>query len=611
MVGAVVFAILVIINFVVITKGAGRIAEVAARFTLDAMPGKQMSIDAELNAGVIDERTATLRRLKIQKEADFYGSMDGASKFVRGDAVAGILITLVNVVGGIAIGVLQRNLSIYEALQKFTLLSIGDGLVSQIPALIVSVAAGILVTRSSESSNLGSFIGKQLTLYPRAIAIAGSMLAIFAILPGMPALPFLTLAFGCGFCAYVMHKRGLGKSAFEDEEGRGLPSSELDALPGPLAEDDSEELASSLPDIEGMIEVETLAVELGSGLLSLADKARGGDLLERVTGVRRSFAKDFGMIIPPIAVRDNHELNATDYRFLLRNLEIAKGEVLPNRWMAMNVANSGADLKGVATVEPVFGLEAVWIGEEEKKSAEISGYTLVDASSVLITHLSETLKEAAHLILEREDTQKLIDLVKEKNPTLINELLPDLANVGLIQRVLQNLLRERIPINNLTVIMETIADFASLTKNPDELSEQVRRRIGVYFIKEFESEPGIIKALTLEPKLEQLLVSRVQKSQFDVALMMDPTLAQHLLNELSPRVDAMLEEGIPPTLVATTELRLAFKRFFEPSFQRLSVVAYQEMPNQIQIESFGMIGMPLGGVPETAQEAEVGEPITA
>ncbi len=574
------------------------------------MPGKQMSIDAELNAGVIDERTATYRRMKIQKEADFYGSMDGASKFVRGDAVAGILITIVNVLGGIAIGVLQKGLSIYDAMQKYTLLSIGDGLVTQIPALIVSVAAGILVTRSSESSNLGSFIGRQLTIYPRAIGIAGVMLAIFAILPGMPMAPFMVLASSCWISAYLMKRKGLGRSVSESETDEFLPASSPKGLPGHEGSDESSAVENPALDFERIIQIETLSMELGDGLLPLTDRDQNGDLLGRITGVRKSIARGMGIIVPPISVRDNHDLESNHYRFLMRGREFVNGMVMPNRWMAMNVANSGITLQGSPTVEPVFGLEAVWITDEEKKTAEIHGYTVVDASSVLITHQSETLREVAHLVLEREDVQKLIDMVKDKNPTLVNELLPDLASVGLIQRVLQNLLKERISIKNLPLILETIADFAGFTKNPDELSEQVRRRIGVYFIQEFESEPGTIKALTLEPKIEQSLVSRVKRSQFDVTLMMDPTLAQHFLNELGPRIEEMLDQGLPPLLVVTTEIRLAFKRFFEPSFPRLTVIAYQEMPSNLEIRNFGMIGLPPGGVPEMENE-EVPEAIPA
>ena len=595
-VGAVVFLILVIINFIVITKGAGRIAEVTARFTLDALPGKQMSIDAELNAGLISESDATQKRVSIQKEADFYGSMDGASKFVRGDAVAGIFITLINVVGGILIGVFQKDYPVGKALEVYTLLSIGDGLVTQIPAIIVSVAAGILVTRSSEESNLGAFVGKQLTIYPRAIAIAGGMLLAFALLPGMPFTPFFILSVACFYASYLLNK--VKKKEESELKIQGLPTAA--ALPGAnnagqLTDgggDSSPE--SSVPsNIQKAIEVDVFAIEMGYGLLTLADRKRGGDLLDRITGCRTNFTKDMGMVIPTIAVRDNIELEANAYRFVLRNKEIAAGTVVPDRFLAMDVTGTAsASLNGIETIEPVFGLQALWIGEDEKTNAEISGYTVVDASSVMVTHLSDVLKENAHFILEREGTQQLIDMVRDKNATLISELLPDLVNVGLIQRVLQNLLREKISIKNLTLILETIADYASATKNPDDLSEQARRKLGMYFVPEYESEPNIIQSLTLDPELEQVMISRVQRTQFEIGLAMDPTLTQALLQEMAPKINEMSETGLPPLIITAAELRLALKRFFEPTFPRLSVLAFHELPNQTEVQNYGTIQIP-------------------
>ena len=584
-VGAVVFLILVVINFMVITKGAGRIAEVAARFTLDAMPGKQMAIDAELNAGIIDEATATKRRTKVQKEADFYGAMDGSSKFVRGDAVAGILITLINILGGFAIGIVQKGMPVVEALQKYTLLSIGDGLVAQVPALVVSVAAGILVTRASEDSNLGAHISKQLTLYPRALAIAAGIMGVFGVMPGMPMLPFLMLGAGAGFTAWSLRK-SRAATAF----AAGADAAKTSAAPGKLG---AEPAAKPGDEFKKLTEVDTFAIELGTGLLHLAEKKNGGDLLDRVTGVRKTFAREIGVIVPPIAIRDNLELEAQDYRFLLRGKELARGKILPNRWLAMNVTNSPVPLKGVATVEPVFGINATWIADEEKRAAEIHGYTVVDPGSVLITHLSETIKRAAHLILGRQDVQTLVDHLKESNPTLVSELIPDLVNIGIIQRVLQNLLREGIAIKNLAVIMECIADFASVSKNPDDLSEQVRRRLGVYFVSDYESEPGVVKALTLDPRLEQMLMQKVQRNQFDVGLVIDPQSAQHLLNELTQRMTEMSEKGLATVIITTSELRLAFRRFFEPSLTKLSVLSYQELPAQTEIQNFGIIAMPL------------------
>ena len=597
LVGAVVFIILVIINFIVITKGAGRIAEVAARFTLDAMPGKQMAIDAELNAGIIDELTATNRRLKVQKEADFYGAMDGASKFVRGDAVAGILITIINVIGGFGIGMLQKGMPIDVALEKYTLLSIGDGLVSQVPALIISVAAGLLVTRAQGENSLGDQIGQQIGAYPRAVGICAGLISAMAFIPGLPPIPFLILGAITGTMAYLLKKNA---TAAEEKLGPGgklalpAPGGSRPAAGGGAPPAGAQGGDGKSPeDFHKLIETEILSIEVGYGLLRLADKTQGGDLLDRITGVRKGFARDNGMVIPPIAIRDSLELEPNEYRFLLRGKSIAHATVIPNRWLAMNVSGSHITLKGVPTREPVFGIEAVWIAEEEKRTAEINGYSVVDAVSVLITHLAESLKQSAHLILSRQEVQGLIDRVKETNPSLVAELLPDLVNLGIIQRVLQNLLREGVPIKNLPLILETVADYATVTKNPDELSEQVRKRLGTYFIAQYESEPGQIKAITLDPRIEQTLITRIQRSHFETTLALDPQTAQYLLRELTIRSNSMAEQGLLPTVILSADLRLAFKRFFEPSLPKIHVLAYQELPAQTEIQNIGIITPPV------------------
>ena len=593
-VGFVVFLILVVINFVVITKGAGRIAEVSARFTLDALPGKQMAIDAELNAGIIDEVTATQRRQKVQKEADFYGAMDGASKFVRGDAIAGILITLVNVLGGFAIGVFQMNLTLAKSLQKFTLLSIGDGLVSQVPSLIVSVAAGILVTRASENSNLGTQIGSQFIRYPRAIAIAAGMLAVFGLMPGMPILPFFTLA-GLAFYTSRVIKKHDAETALATADpvtqtGRGGKGSGNKGKDAPATNANA---PRALPeDFKKLIDLDVFAIEIGHGLLALADTKQGGDLLSRVTGVRKTLAREKGILVPPVSVRDNLELEANEYRFLLRGKSMARGTVMPGRWMAMNVSGSKVQLRGAPTREPVFGLDAIWIQEDEKKAAELNGYTVVDPSSVMITHLSETLKSIAHLLLGRQDVQTLIDHLKETHPALVSELLPDLVNLGVIQRVLQNLLRENISILNLPLILEGIADFAQLSKVPDDLSELVRRRLGIYFVPELECRPGVIKAATLDPRLEQFLLSKVHRSPTEVGLALDPATAHHLINELSHRTSELVQSGLAPAMIVGAEIRLPLKRFIEPSMPRLTVLAFQELPPSTEIENVGLVTLP-------------------
>jgi flagellar biosynthesis protein FlhA len=604
-VGAVVFCILVVINFVVITKGAGRIAEVSARFTLDALPGKQMAIDAELNAGIIDEVTATARRVKIQKEADFYGAMDGASKFVRGDAIAGILITLVNILGGFAIGVFQMDLTLAESLQKFTLLSIGDGLVAQIPALVISVGAGILVTRASENANLGTSIARQIMRYPRAIGIAGAMLAFFGLMPGMPIIPFFALA---GLAGFVSHSLRKVEGAIDELDATPAAKPAAKGAPAGKGKGAAPAVAAAVPqgeDIRKLAEIDVFAIEIGYGLLGLADAKTNGDLLARVTGVRRSLARERGLVVPPISVRDNLELEANDYRFLLRGKAIARGQIMPGRWLAMNVTNSNVRLRGVPTREPVFNLEATWIAEEERKTAEVNGFTVVDAPSVLVTHLSEMLKGVAHHLLGRQDVQILVDHLKETNPALVSELLPDLVNLGIIQRVLQNLLRENVAIVNLPLILECIADFASLSKNPDDLSELVRRRIGLYFIPEYENRPGSIKAITLDPRLEQWLAGKVHRTPSEIGLALDPATGRHLLEELGRRSGELVKLGLPAVLVVSSEVRLPIKRFFEPSLPRLVVLGFQELPPATEIENTGIVPLPanLMRQPETALKA--------
>ena len=600
-VGTVIFLILVIINFVVITKGAGRIAEVTARFTLDAMPGKQMSIDAEMNSGVITEAEALSKREKIQKDADFYGSMDGASKFVRGDAVAGIFITVVNIIGGILIGYFQKEMTIVGSLEKYTILSIGDGLVSQVPAIIISIAAGILVTRSSEEANLGEFVGKQLTVYPRAIGIAGCMLLLFAFFLSETFWPFFILSMICFGAAYYYTKAASAEDSEFDEIGQASVPSH--ASPGGAPQQSSalnseEGQENKLSPMENAIEQEVFGLEMGYGLLVLADKKKGGDLLDRITGARTNFAREMGMLLPTIGVRDNIELEPNEYRFLLRGKEIIRSTILPDRVLAMSMGGGDAGkLNGIPTIEPVFGIQAMWIPDEDRRNAEIEGCTVVDPSSVLVTHLADVLKRIAYLILEREGTQRLLDLIKDKNPTLVSELLPDLVNVGIIQRTLQNLLRERIPIKNLTIVLETIADMAAITKNPDDLSEQARKRLGMYFVKEYEVETDKLLAMTFEPRLEQTLISRVKRSQFDIGLVMDPNLTEGIIREIEPKIKEMTERGLSPIIVTTTELRLAFRRFMEPSYPQLVVLAYQELPTETQIEPFGAIALEAQSLP--------------
>ena len=587
-VGIVIFSILVVINFVVITKGAGRIAEVAARFTLDAMPGKQMAIDAELGAGIINEQQARARRRKVEQEADFYGAMDGASKFVRGDAVAAVMITVVNIVGGFAIGMAQRGMSFTEALSRYTLLSIGDGLVSQIPALVTSMAAGLLVTRAASKNNFGEELGRQLTSYPRALTILSVMLAFLSVVPGLPMFPFLVLSVVTWFVGKNIKTRpAAGADAKQKADGKSGKSSEAaaNAVPGSAA-------APAGDKLENLLGVDALLIELGFGLVSLADSRKGGDLLERVTGVRRQFAQEMGLLIPPIKLRDNLQIGANEYRFLLKGNSVASGSLMPGYSLAMNATNSRVTLKGVPTTEPVFQLPATWITEVERKTAEIAGYTVVDASSVLITHLTEVVKHQSHEILSRQDVQQLLDHLKTTHPTVVNELIPAQLNVGQVQRILQNLLAEGISIRNLASILEKVSDFAGVTKNPDELSEHARRALGPQIVKPYQDDRGVLKAITLDPRLEQEIAKGVRQSQTEIALLLDPRLARHLVENLSKMIQSLLASGQAPVVLCGPHIRLAFRRFFEATFSDLTVLSYSEVPSRVDIQSAGTLVVP-------------------
>jgi len=591
-VGLVVFCILVLINFIVITKGAGRIAEVAARFTLDAMPGKQMAIDAELNAGLINETEARNRRRSVEEEADFYGAMDGASKFVRGDAIAAILITLINVIGGFAIGILQKGMTMNEALSRFTMLSIGDGLVSQVPALITSVAAGILVTRATSKNDLGRELSRQLLFYPKALTILAVMLGFMALVPGLPTMPFLTMSLIVGLLSYTLHKNGMPTELAAATGGAGMSgatNAKVADGKNPVAGATTAAEAKANEKLETLLTLDTLQIELGYGLIPMADKAKGGDLLDRVTGVRRTFASDMGVLVPPIRLRDNLQLGNNEYRFVLKGNPVATSQLMPGHWLAMNATNSKVQLKGVPTVEPVFQLPATWVTEVERKNAEVSGFTVVDAPSVLITHLSETVRRHCHEILTRQDVQALLDNLKQTHPAVVNELIPGQLTIGQVQRILQNLLAEGISIRNLAGILEKVGDYAAFTKNPDELSEHARRALGPQLARPFQSDNGSVRAITMDPRLEALLAQGVRQSASEVALVIEPRLARHVIESLSRFIQQMMAAGQQPVVLCAPTLRLAFRRFFENTFNDLAVLSYAEIPPRVQVQNAAVI----------------------
>jgi flagellar biosynthesis protein FlhA len=554
---------------------------------LDALPGKQMAIDAELNAGLINESEARTRRRAIEEESDFYGAMDGASKFVRGDAIAAILITLINIVGGFAVGIAQKGMTMSEALQRFTILSIGDGLVSQIPALITSTAAGILITRATSKNDLGHELGRQLLFYPRALTILTAMLGVMAIVPGLPMIPFLTLAAITGLLSYTMHRHGMVEFGNAGGTMNGHPVGKGDEAKSSGSSTASG--AKSSDKLESLLALDTMQIELGYGLVSLADARKGGDLLERVTGVRRNFAQEMGMLIPPIRLRDNLQLATNEYRFLIKGNLAAQGQLVPGQWLAMNATHSKVTLKGIPTVEPVFQLPATWVTDVERKTAEAAGYTVVDAASVLVTHLSETVRRHCHEILTRQDVQTLLDNLKQTHPAVVNELIPAQLTVGQVQRILQNLLSEGISIRNLAGILEKISDCASFTKNPDELSEHARRALGSQITRHFQGEGGSLRAITMDPRLEQQLSQGIRQSATEVALVIEPKLARHVLDTLSKFVQQMISAGHPPVVLCGPQLRLAFRRFFENTIADLAVLSYAEVPARVQIQNAAVI----------------------
>lgn len=569
--GLVVFLIIVIIQFVVITKGAGRVAEVAARFTLDAMPGKQMSIDADLNAGLITEDQARQRRDSISREADFYGAMDGASKFVRGDAIAGILITLVNILGGLAIGVLQVGMEAGEAAQTYTILTIGDGLVSQIPALITSIAAGIIITRTTSEDSLGVDLGRELTAQPRAITIAALVLLGFAMVPGLPSFPFLVLAGVSGAIAFIAARTHRHEAEEEERIEAEAPQPE--------------------EQMEDYLHVDPLGVEIGYGLIPLVDPAQGGDFLDRVTMLRKQTAVELGILVPPVRIQDNITLRPNEYVIKLRGVRIGGGEIQPKGLLALNPGYAEGEVQGTPTVEPAFGLPAWWIPESMREEAELKGYSVNEPPAVLVTHLTELIKAHAHEILGRQDTQSLIDKLKEKNPVVVDELIPEQMKVGGVQKVLQNLLRERVPIRNLQTILETLSDSVGITTDPDILTEYVRASLGRWICDLYKDDESIIPVLTMSPGLEEQIGEGVQSTPAGIKVVVSPDVSQRIFDQLSVQIDSMVANGQQPVVLTSPNIRLGFRRLTQSTFPSLAVLSYNEIVPGVEVHAVGMLAL--------------------
>ncbi len=571
-VGFIIFIILIIIQFLVITKGAERVAEVSARFTLDAMPGKQMAIDADLNQGAITDAEASERRKKIQREADFYGAMDGASKFVKGDAIAAIIIIIINITGGFVIGMVQRNMTVTQALQNYTLLTVGEGLVNQIPALLISTATGIIVTRAASESNLGYDLIHQLGAKPRVFYIVCGVLIAMACVPGLPGIPFAVLAAACGLI------------------GRQIASSDKKVQETAVVEkkEKTKTEANKPENIVSLLQVDPMELEIGYSLIPLVDTGQGGDLLDRIVMIRRQCALELGLVVPTIRIRDNIQIKPNAYIIKLKGIEIAKGELLLDHYLAMNSGTVFEEIQGIDTIEPAFGLPALWIPEASREQAELNGYTVVDAVSVLATHLTEVIKAHADEILGRQETQNLIDNAKKTNPSLVEEVVPDLLGVGDIQKVLANLLRERVSIRDMTTILEVLADYAQATKDTEILTEYVRHAMARQITQQY-TQNNQLTCITLDPAIENRIAGAVQRTERGSYVSLDPDTMHRLLNSLGNELQKLTDMGYQPITLTSPTVRLYFRKLVERSVPGIIVLSHAEIDQSVEIQIIGVV----------------------
>lgn len=572
-VGFIIFIIIVIIQFLVITKGSERVSEVAARFTLDAMPGKQMAIDADLNSGLITESDAKERRKKIQRESDFYGAMDGASKFVKGDAIAGIIITVINILAGFMIGSFQQGLSITEALSKYTLLTVGDGLVSQLPALMISVGTGIVVTRAASETNLGKDFATQLLARSIVFYIVGVVLMLLGIVTPLPTLPFVALSAGLLFTAYLLSKKEQVQEAARQEQSEPQEATESIRKP-----------ESILP----LLQMEAIELEFGYGIIPLAEPSQGGDLFDRLIMTRRQAALELGFVVPIIRLRDNIQLDSNQYLIKIRGNDVATGNIMFDHYLAMSPGEVEGEIEGIDTIEPAFGLPAKWINADSREKAELLGYTVVDPSSVISTHLTEIVKKYAYEILTREDVKQLVENIRETNPTLVEELYPSLMSLGEIQKVLSNLLREMVSIRNLVKIMEALADFAKSTRDINILTEYVRQRL----IKQLSRQYfpfGSAKVVTLDAVVENHLLESIDSNDAGGFMSIDPMLQQSIVSAITEEVRKLLQLGEQPIILTVPIVRFYLKRLMESMIPELIVLSYNEVEPDVQIQSVGVV----------------------
>ncbi|GAA0091838.1 flagellar biosynthesis protein FlhA [Paraclostridium bifermentans] len=576
-VGIIIFLIIVIIQFVVITNGSSRVSEVSARFTLDAMPGKQMSIDADLNAGAIDEKTARKRRKELQQEAEFYGSMDGASKFVKGDAIAGIIITTINILAGIVIGVVMLDMDFMESIQTYTTLTIGDGLVSQVPALIISTSAGILVTKVNGDENFSTQLGKQLISIPKAVIMAGIVLVLLGLLPGLPKLSFFTLGAGAIFIGYTLKK--------EEKEAEEEALYEVEAAPT------AEESLENAEDVSSLLNVEPIEIEIGYGIIPLADESSGGDLLQRIVSVRRQCAIDMGIIVHPIRIRDNLQLNPNQYTIKIKGIPVTTYELMPNMLLCMNPMGMDVDLDGISTKEPTFGLDALWIEKDKAEEAELYGFTVVDPTTILVTHLLETIKSKSHELMGRQEVKAIIDATREKYSAVVEELIPDLMTLGEVQKVFQNLLKEKVSIKDRVTILETLADNARNTKDLELLTEYVRMAMSRSICLELIDENNSIVVTTLSMEIENLVANSLQRSVNGTYPAIDPETTNKIFKGIQSTIESVNFNNNRPIVLVSPKIRAPFRKLVEMVFTNLTILSLNEIPNDVQIKSQGVINI--------------------
>ncbi|ARK30983.1 flagellar biosynthesis protein FlhA [Halalkalibacter krulwichiae] len=575
LVGFVVFLILIVIQFLVITKGAERVSEVGARFTLDAMPGKQMSIDADLNAGMISDAEAKARREKIEKEADFYGSMDGASKFVKGDAIAGIVIVIINLLFGLIIGMSQMGMDLSTAAGTYTLLTVGDGLVSQIPALLISTATGIVVTRAASEGNLGHDITKQLLAYPKMLYIAGGTIFLLGVITPISPLFTIPISLALLFGGYFLSKNEKDDHLNEEQ---------------PEEEEQPDDMKSP-ESVVSLLQIDPIEFEFGYGLIPLADANQGGDLLDRVVMIRRQMALELGMIVPVIRIRDNIQLQPNEYTIKIKGNEIARGELLLDHYMAMSPGVDDESIVGVDTIEPAFGLPALWIGEDMKEQAELSGYTVVDPPSVVSTHLTEVIKRHAHELLGRQETKQLVDHLKETYPALVEEVTPNTLSTGEIQRVLTNLLKENISIRNLPIIFETLADYGHMTKDMDLVTEYVRQALSRQISKQMTTPGEPMYVITLSGSVEKKVADSVQQTEHGNFVSMDPNDSQRILESAAGETDRLSQMGQVPVILCSPAVRMYVRQLLERYLPHVPILSYNELEADIEVQSVGVVNV--------------------